>query len=72
MLTFHNNIINAEVVLAFVPLPGETTAVYAVPENLGPISVCVEVIMGGLAPGQTATVEFSTNEDTAQGELFQI
>ena len=49
-----------------------TGAVYVVEEDLGPILVCVEVIMGGLAPGQTAAVDFSTNDATAQGELFKI
>ena len=37
---------------------------YPIAENLGPVEICVEVLQGSLAPGQTATVQFATDNPT--------
>ncbi len=53
----------AVVTVAFVP------AAYTVREDQGPVSVCLRIIDGSLAPGVTATVSIDSADGTATREF---
>ena len=76
LITFNvpsSYIINAVLTIRLVPPTGGVGVPnYQIPENSGPIEICVEVVSGSLAPGQTATVVFSTSDGSALRKMFCV
>ena len=73
MFLLHNSIINAALTISLVPPAGGVGIPnYQIPENSGSIEICVEVEVGTLAPGQTATVLFSTSDGSALRKMFCV
>ena len=54
------------------PVGGGGVPNYLSPENSGPIEICVEVTVGRVILGQTATVTFSTSDGSAQRKLYCV
>ena len=58
--------------IGLVPPPGLNVPSYQIPENSGPIEICVEVTAGTVIQGQTVTVTFSTSDGSAQRKLYSV
>ena len=60
------------VIVGLVPPPGLTVPDYEVPKSSGSIEICVEVIVGSVSTGLTATVTFSTIDISLQRKYFSV
>ena len=57
------------VTIGLVPPPNVGIPIYSIPEDGGSVPVCVELVIGNLAPGTSVSVTFNTVSGVATGEL---